>query len=39
MKQDKANAKAKIYQATLELLASGEEASQISSRRSLQKPG
>jgi len=39
MKQDKANAKTKIYQATLELLASGEEASQISSRQIAAKAG
>lgn len=39
MKQDKANAKAKIYQATLELLASGEEASQVSTRQIAAKAG
>ena len=39
MKQDKVNTKAKIYQATLELLASGEEASQISTRQIAAKAG
>ncbi|MEN6317080.1 MAG: TetR/AcrR family transcriptional regulator [Clostridiaceae bacterium] len=39
MKQDKANTKAKIYQATLELLASGEDASQISTRQIAAKAG
>lgn len=39
MKQDKANAKAKIYQATLELLDSGEDASQISTRQIANKAG
>lgn len=39
MKQDKANAKARIYQATLELLAGGEEASQITSRQIAAKAG
>lgn len=39
MKQDKANTKAKIYQATLELLASGEEASHISTRQIAAKAG
>lgn len=33
MKQDKTNTKAKIYQATLELLASGAEASQVTTRQ------
>lgn len=39
MNQDKTNTKAKIYQATLELLASGAEASQVTTRQIAAKAG
>ncbi|MEN6562107.1 MAG: TetR/AcrR family transcriptional regulator [Christensenella sp.] len=39
MNQDKANTKDKIYQATLELLASGAEASQVTTRQIAAKAG